>query len=259
MASIEYIKKRIEGKQKEIDKLTKKLERIHKAQATNWEVNPYYYHESDLRSANRDLEAARKALAQYEADLETANDKAASRNVPAITMFLDNWKKRMTEFYAKKFEAYPAARRQYDEDMRQFKMSYWEERKMQKERPDEWKEMNKAREAIKEAFGMRFDCLAPYIERCLNPETYCYDMWAFDNLKLEKDLTEEYNRKYDFIIERTNAIVKVITDASGLTVGDKGDLNGYIIGTNGTAKVQTIGAGGWNIQCFHFRTLINRV
>ena len=77
--------------------------------------------------------------------------------------------------------------------------------------------------------------------------------------QLEKDLNEEANRKYDFIIERTNAIVGEITDASGLSIGSKQDLNGFIVGTRGTAKVQTIGAGGYNIQCFHFRTLINAV
>ena len=77
--------------------------------------------------------------------------------------------------------------------------------------------------------------------------------------KLEKDLGKEWNRKYDFIIERTNAIVGTITDASNLKIGAKDDLNGYIIGTKGTAKVQTIGAGGYNIQCFHFRTLINEM
>lgn len=76
--------------------------------------------------------------------------------------------------------------------------------------------------------------------------------------KLKKDLKDEADRKYDFIIERTNSIVGTITDASDLRVGDKGDLNGFIKGENGVAKVQTIGAGGYNIQCFHFRTLINR-
>lgn len=76
--------------------------------------------------------------------------------------------------------------------------------------------------------------------------------------KLAKDLSEEADRKYDFIIERTNAIVGEITDASNLRIGSKADLNGYVIGTRGIAKVQTIGAGGYNIQCFHFRTLINR-
>lgn len=76
--------------------------------------------------------------------------------------------------------------------------------------------------------------------------------------RLVKDLNEEANRKYDFIIERTNAITGEITDASGLSIGNKQDLNGFVVGARGTAKVQTIGAGGYNIQCFHFRTLINK-
>ena len=38
-----------------------------------------------------------------------------------------------------------------------------------------------------------------------------------------------------------------------------GDINGIIVGTEGKAKIQTIGAGGYNIQCFHFRTLIHEI
>ena len=45
MASIEFLTKRVEGKKAELKKLTAKMERIEKAQATNWEVNPYYYDE----------------------------------------------------------------------------------------------------------------------------------------------------------------------------------------------------------------------
>ena len=93
-----------------------------------------------------------------------------------------------------------------------------------------------------------YECLKPYSD-AKNIE--------FAMAKLNKDLDDEANRKYDFIIERTNAIVGKITDASALKVGAKGDLNGYIKGENGKAKVQTIGAGGYNIQCFHFRTLIH--
>ena len=51
--------------------------------------------------------------------------------------------------------------------------------------------------------------------------------------KLRKDLEQEAARKYDFIIERTVSITGEITDASALTVGAKGDLNGYIEGKDG--------------------------
>ena len=80
-----------------------------------------------------------------------------------------------------------------------------------------------------------------------------------DEAKIAKDLDNDADAMYDDIIERTNREVGTIVDASGLSIGEKGDLNGFIVGERGTAKVTTIGAGGWNIQRFHFRTLIHKV
>lgn len=60
-------------------------------------------------------------------------------------------------------------------------------------------------------------------------------------------------------IERTNEIVGEITDASYLSVNQKGNLDGFILGSRGSAQVSTIDAGGYNIQCYHFRTLIHKV
>ena len=89
-----------------------------------------------------------------------------------------------------------------------------------------------------------------------NPDSGRYDK-VFNREKLQKELDQEADAKYDDIIERTNFICGKITDASGLYVGMKGDLDGYIKGERGTAKVQTIGAGGYNVQRFHFRTLVH--
>ena len=264
MANIDFIAKRIEGKEKELEKLTKKLERIRKAEASGWAVNPYYYHESDLRYTLRDIEAAQKALDDYKAQLTAETEKAASRNVPAIVEFLNGWKARVTshftnglmEYYLEKeyvHELYTKLRSYYVESPE--KTAYEEARQTfrnkchgyyeRREFTNRWGKLDYTDVKVRDG---EYEWLRPY-----NNEQTLEEALR----KLEKDLDKEWSRKYDFIIERTNQIVGVITDASNLKVGAKADLNGYIIGTKGTAKVQTIGAGGYNIQCFHFRTLIN--
>lgn len=252
MASIEFIQKRIAGKEAEIAKLEKKLERILKAQSTNWETNPYYYSEYDLRWTQKDLESAKTALEGYRADLATATEKANSRNVQVIIDFLEQWKLSTRNFYIDAFARYLVAKEAHrEQDKKLYDLEYslpW--------KSEERKAVEKERREASRAFSETWGFLNRYETRKLNAQRTAYE-WALDLEKLDKDLKEEAERKYDFIIERTNAIVGKITDASNLFIGAKHDLNGFIIGERGTAKVQTIGAGGYNIQCFHFRTLIH--
>lgn len=270
MASINYIQNRVAGKVKELEKLNKKLERIRKAEAGGWKTNnPYFYSESDLKWCLKDIEAAEAALAKYQADLETATEKANSRNVTVILEFLEGWKARVKEYYRKGLESYyrdKAACKAANERAVSFQWG-----------SPEYVEAKEQVEALYKAFHR--DCAGEYETQVVfNPRRnrdekvkvkvkdgkyeYLGNYTRETTLegamaRLIQDLDEEANRKYDFIIERTNAIVGTITDASNLHIGGKDDLNGFIIGTKGTAKVQTIGAGGYNIQCFHFRTLIN--
>ena len=259
MATIEFLKKRVEGARKNVEKLDKKLARILAARDTNWEVNPYYYHEDDIRWTERDLERATNSLHKYEEELAKAEEKAKSRNVKVILDYLDAWKAKLTKFYNERFEAYPEAYNTYHEELKKFDLGYFEERKLKKENYEAWSEYHEAKETLDRHFDNNYGFLAPYVSRTYNFNSGHYDSFKFDDEKLEKDLTEEANRKYDDIIERANAICGEIVDASMLSIGAKGELNGIVVGTRGNARIETIGAGGYNIQCFHFRTLIHEI
>lgn len=57
------------------------------------------------------------------------------------------------------------------------------------------------------------------------------------------------------LYRRVRDITGTVTDASGIRWGGK-CLDGIIKGEKGTAVVETIVAGGWNIQRLHLRTLV---
>ena len=76
---------------------------------------------------------------------------------------------------------------------------------------------------------------------------------------LRKKLKEERRRKQLNLMAKVFKIVGVIQDASHLTLDERGDLNGIVYGTEGKCKVTTIGAGGYNIQCYHLRMLVKEL
>lgn len=242
--TIETLNKRIEGREKAITKLEKKMERILKAQASGWKENPYYYHESDLKYTRRDLEEAQASLAKYQEELAKETEKAESRNVKILVDFLEAWKANCIGYFKSEREKYFAASKEHKARIRDYEDQIWNRELSQEERKHLKQECRDAQKDFREKWHhvTQFDHGAKTWEE-----------------NLEKDLEIEKNRKYDDIIERTNEIVGKIEDVSFLKINEKGNLDGYIEGSRGKAEVHTIGAGGYNIQCFHFRTLIHKM
>ena len=257
MASIEYLEKRIEGATKKADMLSRKLERIQKAKEAGWDQPPYYYSEYDLKYTLQDIEDNQKQLKKYEAQLLLEKEKAASRNIEPILRFLEAWKERIKAWHESAIPDYIKAKeflREIETAFHDYRRDYFRtpaEERNKEEFSNEKKEYDTARTEFQSVWHQFEEYILPDRDpQAKYPYRINYEL-------LDKDLSREAEIKYDDLVERTNAIVGQITDASGLEVGAKGELNGLIYGTRGTARVKTIGAGGYNIQCFHFRTLVN--
>ena len=240
MASIEWIEKRIKGKEKEIAKLEKKRERMLKAKESNWENNPYHYDDLDLKYCEKDLLKAKNILEKLEEDFRIANEKANSRNVKAIIDFLEKWKSNVRKFYENKNKEYVEAYKEFLANIEKYPWKGVEGKDL--------KEVRAIKKKNKKEFHQKWNFIEKYMP-----------YGKFDTDLFEKDIKLEAERKYDNIIERATKITGTITDATELKIGNTGELDGYIIGEKGVAHVHTISAGGYNVQCFHFRVLVHKV
>lgn len=93
---------------------------------------------------------------------------------------------------------------------------------------------------------------------------YCRIYSVFERQVFKYKTDEEINRANEndakwFIIDlynRVKAITGEITDWSGIHLAGTA-LNGYVIGKEGRAEVESILAGGYNIQRLHVRVLVH--
>ena len=236
--NIETLNKRLENSNNKLQKLEKKLERIHVA--LNGGSNPYYYDESDLRHTTREIEEVKESIKKYQIQLNTEINKENAPKIEPLVEFLKQWREKAFEFYAKDStrmqEAYEIHKAK-DEEI---------------DKIDDWKERRVADRAEYARWKKeleKFDSLTVNIHRYAAP--------FFNEEELNKVLDREVKRKYDDLVNRITKHVGEIKDVSGLWIGNNGSINGKVIGTDKSAVLETIIAGGYNIQCLHYRVIIH--
>lgn len=251
------IQERIKSKENAIEKLKVKLERINTALATG--KNPYYYEEYDRNRCIKDIESAKQDLVALRDKEQLQAEKAASRNVPAITEFLNKWRDMANKYYLAIIDDYY---KDYEMVMQlrdkaySIKNGFCVDTTTEEYRQFELvsNALRRQRSVSKEPYINSYqECVGKYV--CVND--YITDATKQEaTTKLWKALTSEMERKYDDLISRVNAVVGQIVDASNLRVGVNLFIEGLIIGTRNNCEIETIQAGGYAIQCLHYRVLV---
>jgi len=207
----------------------------------------------ELYNAYRDLGEARHTLKNYQDTLANMLKFESEEKVEVIWNFLMNWKELSREWYRKNAKRYFELKKGYKEAEKKFyeehngKPAYYAECAFKRDYyyniDSVTREITNIKGQYKDGFGSDWE----------------YVSYSVDEELLEKYLDKEVKAKYKALIVAITDITGVITDAAGLRIGGKGDINGVVKGEKGVAEVNTFSAGGWNIQCFHYRTKITDI
>lgn len=287
--TIEELKARISKKEDQISKLNKKIDKLSKnftaeeLDLIKSTLNRTYRdttnilkdvsHDYDtgwpnIRDAYQKVEEAETTLNKYKNQLALKQEQEqtlANDRIDVIWNFLQNWKKEVYKFYENEVEEYRKFR-EIDHELieKQNKLAYMKYQLSKNAiTEDEYsKFVNRIKELkeLSKSLEQSFDSLTPRI----------YRRGSVDEVELNKILDKEVDRMYLNMIDKVTKVVGEITDASGLSIANNGELNGIIEGTTGKARLETIMAGGYNAdyinpetgrhgQRLHFRTLVHKV
>lgn len=271
---------RIEGALKNIEKsqntlarhqarLQKKAEECKKLGIENpetWDrytegrTHEQYWAKCEYDSVQEDIENTKKKIQEYNSRLQYWRDKKKAEDkkndipvIPAIEEFLANWKTQADAYYRQQVANFAKWSKEYN--------NYYT--KTMKELEETYghrvHRLDKEMEEIKKSKKVNHSYRNEYIRNHFTQEiVFLYESEDLDT-ELNKMLDREVQNKRVDLYSRCSAVVGVITDASGLKVGENGSINGVVIGEDGKAKVETILAGGYAIQCLHYRVLVNPI
>jgi hypothetical protein len=233
----------------------------------------------DIKGATRKLKDAEIVLENWREKLhaELEKENYIQNNIPQVIKdFLEEWKEKCFYWYVDKYDAYRKLSKELKDDKEKTILEYIKTAPEYAEHVDEngnidydfrlqdsyhskelqlhlkecelhWTDIEKRKKGFLAMAGWVVVEMCRYYD-----ET---ERLAF----LEKTLEKDKKAKMLDLIFRINEVVGTITDASRLRISEKGNLDGIIEGEKGKAKIETIGAGGFNIQVFHYRTLVHKI
>lgn len=201
--------------------------------------------------AYRDLADSKATLKKYQDQLSKLDEFNKSEKIEVIWSFLTNWRKEAYDFYVENVKLYGELKKDYDTKLAEF-MDRSENKDFVAHAPTNRKatfEMH-LKNQFKDHYYRRIERLTMDIST---------GRGTWDDQKLNKILDKDVQNKYNKFISQIEDKAGNIIDVTALHIGPKGDINGYVVGDKNRVHVETITAGGYNVQILHYRTLVNIV
>ena len=227
-----------DAKLKEVNVKYREYKNLHEYDETvfnkEWNKGPQL---GEAYSAYRDLAEAKATLNKYNIQLDKINNFNNKEKIEVIWNFLQEWRKNVREFIIKNAVKYCELKSHFTENRdRYFKeheldiKSLWERRRFEEK---------------------YYSDIAP-----LTMNVYLWNS-KVDEERLDKILDKEVVAKYDSLVNRITAKAGEIVSADGLYIANNGEINGIVVGNKARVRVETITAGGYNIQILHYRVLVH--
>ena len=214
---------------------------------------------SEIRRAKNDLAEATATLEKYKSQLAKIETFNSTEKIPVIWEFLQNWKKEAYQYYLDNAKLYSELFNKANEA--------WEEYRNSKEVQDNMaairsEDKNWFWASLRQKFKTRY--YAP-ITTLTKDITTNRATGTVDTERLNKILDTDVQHKYNDFIARITEKAGNIIDVSYLSIANNGIINGTVIGDKAKVYVETITAGGYNNdvivnvkhgQILHYRVLV---
>jgi hypothetical protein len=247
---INELNQKIEKKKVDIEKRKNITLKMETKLATLTDEYDIRWAKDDIKSSNYKLRDLEIQLENLHKQVEKINAKNEVERIPVIEEFLEQWKVKAIAWYNKDIQSY--AKYIVDYRIKQKQLHEWmNENRIYNSINKENKEKIKQKEQELNIRRIKYDSLTIVL--------YSFADITKQQKYLEQKMETEKNNKRQLFILRVKEITGNINDASCLSIGGNGEINGIVTGDKGKAKVETISAGGWNIQCYHFRVLVREL
>ncbi len=194
-------------------------------------------------SAYRDLAEAKFTLNKYKEKLAQVQRFQGEEKIPAIWEFLQKWRENAYEFFVENCKELGELKAHEKEEWEAFKATSDEYNSY----TSSWQKSSVQRRWM-ERYYRNIHSLTEMV--------YIYN-GRWDDEKLNKLLDKDVENKYKDFVARITEKAGNIQDATGLRMAGNGVINGVVIGDKHNVKVETILAGGYNIQRLHYRVLVH--